>query len=94
MLNLLISLKMHKGVCTLRNTYHYKMRKIWVETRVYKISYLVNDGLREAEDEAIGINTDFSNSACSMSGRIGLVFWFFFYFEIHVTPLTYLFYYC
>lgn len=66
----------------------------WVETRVYKISYLVNDGLREAEDEAVGINTDFSNSACSMSGRIGLVFCFFLYFEIHVTLLTYLFNYC
>lgn len=65
----------------------------YVETRVYKISYLVNDGLREAEDEAVGSNTDFSNSACSMSGRIGLVF-FLLYFEIHVTPLTYLFNYC
>lgn len=82
MRNLLISLKMHKGVCTLRNTYHYKMRKILGETRVYKISSLVNVGLREAEDEAVGINTDFSNSACSMSGRIGLVFCFFFNFEI------------
>lgn len=80
MLNFLILLKMYKGVCILWNIYYYKMRKIWVEIWVYKILYLVNDGLREVEDEVVGSNIDFFNLVCSMLGWIGLVFCFFFIF--------------